>query len=167
MGQDDVSRIWVGDFPVGIVGLKEALEQTARNGPTRPDHELEAELLERLGKRNYIAEAAREEYAKAFLREFKKSQGIACEGGGGGIEIKVLGPGCVQCDRLEKELMEAMAETNIAADVEHVRDPKAIGRYGVMGTPALIIYGAVKCVGKVPPRSELKKWLMEAKNKGG
>jgi small redox-active disulfide protein 2 len=162
MGQDDISRIRVGDCAVGIIGLKEALEQTAQGGPVRPDHELEAELLNRLSNRNYIPERVMEEYGKAFLREFKKSQGIACQEGGTFLEIKVLGPGCAQCDRLEKELIEAMAETDIAADVEHVRDIKAIGRYGVMGTPALIINGAVKCVGKVPPRSKLKEWIREA-----
>jgi len=162
MGQDEIIRIRVGDYPVGIVGLKEAIDQTAMNGPDLPDQELEAELLGRLSKRNYIPEKAREEYGKAFLREFKKSQGMPCEETRAGLEIKVLGPGCAQCDRLEKELIEAMAETDIAAEVEHVRDIKAIGTYGVMGTPALIINGDVKCVGKVPPRNTLKKWLAEA-----
>jgi hypothetical protein len=161
MNQDKISRIRVRDYVVGVVGLKDALEQTAMNGPDRPDQELEAELLNRLSKRNYIPERAREEYGKAFLKEFKKSQGIACEETGAGLEIKVLGPGCVQCDRLEKELIEAMAETDIAAEVEHIRDIKAIGRYGVMGTPALIINGDVKCVGKVPPRNTLKQWIRE------
>lgn len=155
----------MGDCAVGIIGLKEVLEQTAQSGPLRPDHELEAELLNRLSKRNYIPERAMEEYGKAFLREFKKSQGIACQEAGAFLEIKVLGPGCAQCDLLEKELIEAMAETDVAADVEHVRDIKAIGRYGVMGTPALIINGAVKCVGRVPPRNTLKKWLMEAQKR--
>ncbi|MBN1104161.1 MAG: thioredoxin family protein [Deltaproteobacteria bacterium] len=78
------------------------------------------------------------------------------------MEIKVLGPGCAQCDRLEQELMSVMSESGIAADVEHVRDIKEIGKYGVMGTPALIINGKVKSVGKVPPRSKLKEWLSES-----
>jgi hypothetical protein len=162
MGQDDISKIRVRDYVVGIEGLKDALEQTVMNGPDRPDQELEAELLNRLSKRNYIPERAREEYGKAFLREFKKSQGIACEETRAGLEIKVLGPGCVHCDRLEKELIEAMTEMDVAADVEHVRDIKAIGRYGIMGTPALIINGDVKCVGRVPPRNTLKQWIREA-----
>lgn len=165
MGQDEIIRIRVGDCPVGIVGLKEAIDQTAMNGSNRPDQELEVELLARLSRRNYIPETAMEEYGKAFLREFKKSQGILFEETRPGMEITVLGPGCAQCDRLEKELIEAMAETHIAAEVEHVRDIKAIGSYGVMGTPALIINGDVKCVGKVPPRNTIKKWLVEAKNK--
>jgi len=165
MSQDEISRVRVGDYAVGIVGLKEALEQTAQRGLDRPDHELEAELLGGLSKRNYVPEGAREEYGKAFLREFKKFQGIACEETGAGIEIKVLGPGCAQCNRLEKEMIETMAEMDMVAGVEHVMDIKAIGRYGVMGTPALVINGDVKCVGKVPPRNTLRKWLLEAQKK--
>ena len=83
---------------------------------------------------------------------------------GEGILIKLLGPGCVQCDRLEQELMQVMSETGIIADMEHVRDIKEIGKYGVMGTPALIINGKVKSVGKVPPRASLIQWLQEANN---
>ena len=57
--------------------------------------------------------------------------------GSTGLEVKVLGPGCAQCDRLEQELMAAMAELNLAGDIQHIRDVKEIGKYGVMGTPAL------------------------------
>jgi len=56
-----------------------------------------------------------------------------------------------------------MAEGNIMANIDHVRDPKEIGTYGVMGTPALIINDVVKCVGKVPPRSKIKEWIKEVK----
>jgi protein-disulfide isomerase len=52
-----------------------------------------------------------------------------------------------------------MAELNLAGDIEHIRDVKEIGKYGVMGTPALIINGKVKSVGKVPPKSKLMEWL--------
>ena len=79
----------------------------------------------------------------------------------GGVQIKVLGPGCPQCDGLEQELMQVMAEINLMADIEHVRDIKEIGKYGVMGTPALIINGKVKSVGKVPQKNKLIEWLSE------
>ncbi|MCF8142407.1 MAG: thioredoxin family protein [Deltaproteobacteria bacterium] len=78
------------------------------------------------------------------------------------MQIKVLGPGCVQCDRLEQDLMQVMSETGVMADIEHVRDIKEIGRYGVMGTPALLINGRVKSVGKVPLKSKMVEWIMEA-----
>jgi hypothetical protein len=55
-----------------------------------------------------------------------------------------------------------MAEIDLAADLEHVRDIKEIGRYGVMGTPALIINGEVKAVGRVPSRGQIKNWLKQA-----
>jgi len=49
----------------------------------------------------------------------------------------------------------------LAADFDHEQDIKEIARYGVMGTPALVINGQVKSVGRVPPRDQIKKWLME------
>jgi len=55
-----------------------------------------------------------------------------------------------------------MTELNIAAGLEHVRDPIQIASYGVMGSPALIINGEVKAVGSVPSKNKLKEWLMEA-----
>ncbi|MBW1850616.1 MAG: thioredoxin family protein [Deltaproteobacteria bacterium] len=77
------------------------------------------------------------------------------------MEIKVLGPGCAQCDRLEREVIEVLAEMNLSADVDHVKDIVEIGSYGIMGMPGLIINGKVMCVGKVPPKVTLKKWLAE------
>ena len=165
MNEDAITQIRIGNALIGIVGLKAALTEVAERFGERPDQEITEELINRLDRRNYIPEKAKQEYEKAFLREFKKFTGKPFEEEGpGGLEIKVLGPGCAQCDRLEKELLEAMAETGIAGDVDHVRDIKAIGQYGVMGTPALVINGEVKCVGKVPPRNTLKKWLLETRN---
>jgi small redox-active disulfide protein 2 len=165
MGTDDIVQIRVGGFPVGIVGLKQTMESMAGECAEQPDHEVEKELIARLGKRNYIPDRARDEYGKAFLREFKKFLGKEVgEDQLEGPEIKVLGQGCAQCDRLEQELMHVMAEIGIMANVEHVRDLKEICRYGVMGTPALIINGKVKSVGKVPPRNKIGEWLKEAKS---
>jgi len=96
------------------------------------------------------------------LREFRRFLGKPFEEEeAAGLEIKVLGPGCVQCDGLEKGVMEVMAEMNLTGDLEHVRDIKEIGKYGVMGTPALIINGKVKAVGRVPPKNQIRKWLDE------
>jgi hypothetical protein len=165
MGTDDIVQIRVGEFSVGIVGLKQTMESMAGECANQPEHEVEKELIARLGKRNYIPDRARDEYGKAFLREFKKFLGKeVAEDRPAGLEIRVLGQGCAQCDRLQQELMAVMAETGIAAGVDHVRDVKEIGKYGVLGMPALIINGKVKAVGSVPPRSKIIEWLKEAKN---
>jgi small redox-active disulfide protein 2 len=164
MSQDDVTQIRVGNSLVGIIGLKSVMEDMAEEYEDRSDREVCEELLNLLCKRNYISEKVKEDYAKAFLREFKKFLGKPFEDATPqGLQIKVLGPGCAQCDRLEQELMQVMAETEIVADMEHVRDIKEIGNYGVMGTPALIINGEVKSVGSVPPKAKLMEWLKEAK----
>jgi len=165
MSQNDVTQIRVGNSAVGIMGLKAAMEEMAEAYGDRPDPEVEAELLHRLSRRNYFPDRVRGEYGKAFLREFKKFMGKPFEEEiPEGIQIKVLGPGCVQCDRLEQDLMQVMAETGIVADIEHVRDIKEIGKYGVMGSPALLINGQVKSVGKVPLKSKMIEWLKEAQS---
>ena len=166
MSEIDVTKIRVGGSSVGIVGLKQTMESMAGEYAEHPDHEVETELVNRLGRRNYIPDRARDEYGKAFLREFKKFLGKEVTGDRPeGLEIKVLGQGCAQCDRLEQELMVVMAETGIAANLDHVRDFREIGKYGVLGTPALIINGKVKSVGRVPTRASLREWLSEAKER--
>lgn len=160
----DIVQIRVGGDTVGIQGLKEVIEAVARDCGGWPDDAISDELLSRLSKKNYISERAREEYSRAFLREYKKALGMAYEEQRvpGVPEIVVLGPGCPQCDRMERELMEAMVSLNLKADLTHIRDAKSIGEYGVMGTPALVVNGKVKCVGTVPSRSRLIQWLKEA-----
>ena len=163
MSRKDVVQIKVDKQGVGIMGLKRAMEEMAQEYAERPDDEVGAELLKRLSKKNYIPTRVKKNYARAFLREFKKFLGKPYEEeASGGVEIKVLGQGCVQCDRLERDLMAVMAETGLAADLEHVRDIKEIGKCGVMGMPALIINGKVMSVGKVPPKEKLKEWLTDA-----
>ena len=163
MSQDDVTKIRVENFNVGIIGLKRVMEEMAGDFGESPDEEVQTELLNRIRERNYIPGRATDTYARALLREFKKFLGKPHEEKvPEGIQIKVLGPGCPQCDRLEQELMAVMTEMNLMADLEHVRDPKEIGKHGVMGTPALIINGVVKSVGKVPTKNRLMEWLKEA-----
>ncbi len=163
MSREDVVQIKVDKQSVGIMGLKRAMEEMPEEYAERPDDEVGAELLKRLSKKNYIPTPAKENYEKAFLREFKKFLGKPYEEEvSGGVEIKVLGQGCVQCDRLERNLMEVMAEIDLAADLEHVREIKEIGKYGVMGMPALLINDKVMSVGRVPPKTKLKEWLEEA-----
>ena len=79
------------------------------------------------------------------------------------MEIKVLGPGCPKCQQTEKVVKEAVAEAGISAEIEKVTDMMKIAGYGVFGTPAVVINGEVKSVGKIPKKDEIKKWLDAAK----
>jgi small redox-active disulfide protein 2 len=162
MSQEDLTRIKVNKQPVGIIGLKDVMEDMAEEYAERPDAQVRTALIKRLSRRNYIPDQAKEDYGKALLREFNKFLGRPYEEDvSEGLEIKVLGPGCARCDKLGRELMEVLADMNLAADLEHVRDIKEIGIYGVMGTPALVINGKVVCVGTVPTKEKIKEWLGE------
>jgi small redox-active disulfide protein 2 len=75
------------------------------------------------------------------------------------MEIKVLGPGCARCEQVEKLIREALTETGVEATVDKVKDFKQIASYGVFGTPAVVIDGKVKCVGKIPKKEDIKTWI--------
>lgn len=75
------------------------------------------------------------------------------------MEIKVLGPGCAKCHQTEKIVREAIAESGVDASVDKVTDTMEIAGYGVFGTPAVVIDGEVKSVGKIPKKEDVKSWL--------
>lgn len=165
MSQEDVMQIKVDKYSVGIMGMNNIMEEMAKEYGQRPDEAVQAELLIRLSKKNYIPDRVKASYGKALLREFKKFLGKPYEKDTPeGLAIKVLGAGCAQCDGLTEQLKEIMAEMDLAADLEHVTDIREIGKYGVLGAPALIINGRVMCVGRVPPKNRIKEWLMEVNN---
>jgi small redox-active disulfide protein 2 len=163
--QDEVVKIRVGDFTVGIVGLKAALEETIQKNFSS-DPAVAQYLLEHLKSKNYIPPSAEHEYGSAFLREYKRYRGEPV-----GIEqphelqVKVLGPGCPNCDKLEQMVYKVMAADSIVGSVEHVRDLNEIAAYGMVATPALVINGEVKCGGRLPKESQLRAWLEEAAEK--
>ena len=75
------------------------------------------------------------------------------------MEIKVLGPGCPKCQQTEKTVKEAVSESDVVANVEKVTDTMEIAKHGVFGTPAVVVDGEVKSVGKVPTKDEIKRWI--------
>ena len=84
------------------------------------------------------------------------------------MEIKVLGPGCPRCQETEQHVKEAVAEAGVEANIEKVTDIDAIvksgimmeiAKHGVFGTPAVVIDGQVKSVGKIPSKDEIMSWI--------
>lgn len=75
------------------------------------------------------------------------------------MDIKILGTGCARCEQTEKLVRQAIQETGVAAQVEKVADIKSIAKYGVMLTPAVVVDGEVKIVGKIPKKEEIIAWL--------
>lgn len=75
------------------------------------------------------------------------------------MEIKVLGPGCPRCEAAKKNVEEAVTESGINANITKVTDTMEIAGYGVFGTPAVVVDGEVKSVGKIPAKDEIKGWI--------
>jgi small redox-active disulfide protein 2 len=75
------------------------------------------------------------------------------------MEIKVLGPGCPKCEQTEKLVKEAVQESGVDAVVEKIKDIMEIAKLGVFMTPAVVVDGEVKSVGKVPSKDDVKGWI--------
>lgn len=76
------------------------------------------------------------------------------------MNIKVLGPGCMNCKTLEKRTIEALQQLNMNAEVEKVEDYQKIASYGIMRTPGLVIDEKVAVSGFVPTVDKLKEILL-------
>ncbi|MDY6952686.1 MAG: thioredoxin family protein [Thermodesulfobacteriota bacterium] len=162
MTQDDVTQMRVNEQSVGMIGLKQVMEEMAGEWAHRSEGDVRAELIRRVSRKNYIPEHAKDAYGEALLRELNRLLGRPYgEEVSKRLEIKILGPGCARCEGLERDVMEVAAEMSLAAAIEHVRDMKEIASYGVMGTPALVVNGKVVSVGKVPTKTRIKGWLRE------
>lgn len=77
------------------------------------------------------------------------------------MKIEVLGPGCINCQKLEKDVFNVLAELNIGAEVIKVTDISKFSSYGILMTPGLVINGKVYSSGKLPVMATLKKWIEE------
>jgi len=161
----DVTMVNIGGTRIGLVGLKEIFEQVKELNIT-DEEVLKDKLLEKVKSQNYVPPSREEEYRKALLREYKRALGLSVEEEEiHGLEIKILGPGCYACDKLMEETVAALSELGISADVEHVRDLKEIGRYGIVGTPGLVINRKVRSSGKLLNREQLKRLILQEVDK--
>ena len=73
--------------------------------------------------------------------------------------VKILGPGCNNCKKLEKATREALADLGLDATVEKVEDYPTIASFGILSTPGLVVDERVLVSGRVPRPAEIKDLL--------
>ena len=78
------------------------------------------------------------------------------------MKIQVLGMGCPRCKVLYAEAAKAVKASGVDGELQKVETIEGIMAYRVMATPALVVDGEVKCVGRVPPFKEIVAWLASA-----
>ena len=75
-------------------------------------------------------------------------------------KLQILGTGCAKCTALMVNTEAAAKELGVAYELEKVTDLQRIMAFGVMTTPALVVDGVVKVIGKVPSPKEIKPFLV-------
>ena len=77
------------------------------------------------------------------------------------MEIKVLGPGCANCHKMEELARQAVKDLGLAVEVVKITDIGDIARHGILSTPGLIVNGRIKHAGKPLPGLEKVKELIK------
>ena len=79
------------------------------------------------------------------------------------LTIKILGPGCANCRRVEEIARKAASDLGVEAEFVKVTDYNDILAYDVLSTPGLVINEKLVYSGKVPAPSWVAKWINEAR----
>jgi small redox-active disulfide protein 2 len=165
MSENKIKQIMINGRLVGIVGFENAINKIDPIYKSKSDEEIKNCLLQEISTNNYVPPAAIEAYGRALLREFKIAQGLpVAKENIVGLNIAVLGIGCARCSQLENDVRNLLSEMKIAANLTHITDFKEIARYGVLGSPALVINNKVVSAGEVPPRSKIRQWIIDVYN---
>lgn len=75
------------------------------------------------------------------------------------LTIKVLGPGCANCRKLEEVAREAAASIGVEAEITKITDMREIVAYDVLKTPGLVINEKLVSSGRIPTVATIAEWL--------
>lgn len=78
------------------------------------------------------------------------------------LSIKVLGPGCNNCQMVEEAARAAVAELGVEAEFEKVTDRDQFATYGLLFTPGLVINEKLVAAGRIPNKDEIMIWVNKA-----
>lgn len=74
--------------------------------------------------------------------------------------IKVLGPGCAKCKTTYNNVLEALKQLGIEADVTKIEDIEEMMKYNVLTTPVLVVDEVIKVKGRVADINEIKQLIL-------
>jgi small redox-active disulfide protein 2 len=78
------------------------------------------------------------------------------------LSIKVLGPGCDNCKKVEALARKVVSMLSIEAQIVKVTDYADIKKYPILATPGLVINEKVVCAGRIPNEAEVTTWVTSA-----
>jgi len=81
------------------------------------------------------------------------------------MKIKILGTGCAKCHQLEQTARQVIKDLAVNATIEEVKDMKKIMEYPILTTPGLVVNEELVCSGRIPSKSEVTQFLINALDK--
>ena len=81
------------------------------------------------------------------------------------LNIKILGPGCANCKRVEQIARKAVEEMSLEAEIIKVTNYNDIMAYNILSTPGLVINERVVSSGSIPAPAEVTTWVADALEK--
>lgn len=78
------------------------------------------------------------------------------------LTIKVLGPGCENCQKVEAVARQAVSTLGVEAEIIHVTQRADIFKYPILSTPGLVINEKLVSGGRIPSQAEVTTWLVDA-----
>lgn len=76
------------------------------------------------------------------------------------LTIKVLGPGCANCERVQQLARQAVASLAAQATITKITDRAVWRQYGLLSTPGLVVNEKLVCGGRIPSEAEVTTWLV-------
>lgn len=78
------------------------------------------------------------------------------------LTIKVLGPGCENCQKVNEVAHQAADSMGMEAQFEKITNYDDIKKYPILATPGLVINEKLVCAGRIPSLAEVTTWLADA-----
>ncbi|CAG0948008.1 hypothetical protein ANRL1_04817 [Anaerolineae bacterium] len=78
------------------------------------------------------------------------------------LSIKVLGPGCANCQKVEQIAKKVIAALSVDATFQKVTETQDIMKYPILATPGLVINEKLVCAGRIPSEAEVTTWVTSA-----
>jgi small redox-active disulfide protein 2 len=78
------------------------------------------------------------------------------------LSIKVLGPGCENCQKVNDIAHQAAANFGVEVEFEKITNYDDIMKYPILSTPGLVINEKLVCAGRIPTVAEVTTWLADA-----
>ncbi|MCD6389804.1 MAG: thioredoxin family protein [Desulfobulbaceae bacterium] len=124
-----LSTIKIGNATVGLIGLDSSLQEAS--GRSLPVQEAVDLIYLQMTGQNYIPTQAETAYRDALKREYLRHIGASEGNKTRGLSIRILGPGCVSCNKLNSMIFDILQRLGVKADIDQIHDLDEIWRHGV------------------------------------